>query len=375
MDAAPNGAQIIGGAAPGAVALSKDGRLAYVALSNVDRVAVVSLAGAPRVVRGLDLRLYPGAPYGAAPSAEALSPDGKRLYVALAGLNAVAVLDARRTTRYRFGLIPTAWYPTAIALSPNGRYLYVANAKGAAGQASLQRVDLKRTSLVKATLATLRYNRTPGLAKFNPVIPPLRSNRRSEVIDHVVYIAVGTRGYDAMLGDLKDDSGKPHGNGDPALTVYPQSLTPNLHTLARTYALADNFYAADADLNVAKQFATASGATLYQQLVDAAGAARAPMNDHGDDPEDYARGGISFQCICAGPPDVPRLWRPLASFRIRWIPLSPRCSRARGVGGQRGSRLCGLQPESRRHGSEPTSSFATCSSSLRAIGCRVLATS
>jgi YVTN family beta-propeller protein len=297
MDAAPNGAQIVGGAAPGAVALSKDGRLAYVALSNVDRVAVVSLGGAPRVVRGLDLRLYPGAPYGAAPSAEALSPDGKRLYVALAGLNAVAVLDARRISRYRFGLIPTAWYPTAIALSPNGRYLYVANGKGTPGQASLQRVDLKRTSLVKATLAALRYNRTPGLAKFNPVIPPLRSNKRSDVINHVVYIAVGTRGYDAMLGDLKDDSGKPHGNGDPALTLFPQSSTPNLHALARTYALADNFYAADADLNVARQSATASGATLYQQLVDAAGAARAPMNDYGDDPEDYGRGGYLFNAF------------------------------------------------------------------------------
>ena len=72
MDAAHHGAQIIGGAAPGATVISKDGRLAYVALSNVDRVAVVSLSGAPRVVRGLDLRLYPGAPYGAAPSAEAL---------------------------------------------------------------------------------------------------------------------------------------------------------------------------------------------------------------------------------------------------------------------------------------------------------------
>jgi DNA-binding beta-propeller fold protein YncE len=297
LDPAPNGTQVVGGAAPGAMVLSKDGKLAYVALSNVDRVAVVSLAGAPRVVRGLDLRLYPGAPYGAAPSAEALSPDGKRLYVALAGLNAVAVLDSRRTTRYRFGLIPTAWYPTAIALSANGRYLYVANAKSAGSQAILQRVDLKHTSLVKATLAALRYNRTPGLAKFDAVIPPLRSNKRSVVIDHVVYIAVGTHGYDAMLGDLNDDSGKPHGNGDAALNLYPQSSTPNLHALARSYALADNFYAADTDLNIAKQLATASEPTLYQQLVDAAGAARAPRNDHGDDPEDYGRGGYLFNAF------------------------------------------------------------------------------
>jgi DNA-binding beta-propeller fold protein YncE len=297
MDPAPDGTQVIGGAAPGATVLSKDGRLAYVALSNVDRVAVVSLSGAPRVVRGLDLRLYPGAPYGAAPSGLALSPDGKRLYVALAGLNAVAVLDARRATRYRLGLIPTGWFPTAIALSAKGRYLYVANAKGDGGRAMLQRVDLKHTSLVKETLATLRYNRTPGVAKFDPVIPPLRSTKRSDVIDHVVYIAVGMRGYDAMLGDLKDDSGNPHGNGDAALNVYPQSVTPNLHALARSYALADNFYAADADLNVAKQYATASAATLYQQLVDAASASRSPMDDHGDDPEDYARGGYLFNAF------------------------------------------------------------------------------
>ncbi len=121
-------------------------------MANVDRVAVVELRAAARVVRGLDLRLYPGAPYGAQPSAEVLGPDGKRLYVALAGLNAVAVLDAREPSRYRYGLIPTAWYPTALALSHNGRYLYVAAAKGVDGWGTLPRVDLKHTSLVKATM-------------------------------------------------------------------------------------------------------------------------------------------------------------------------------------------------------------------------------
>ena len=64
-----------------------------------------------------------------------------------------------------FGLIPTGWFPTAIELSANGRYLYVANAKGDGGQGSLQRVDLKHTSLVKETLATLRYNRTSRRCK------------------------------------------------------------------------------------------------------------------------------------------------------------------------------------------------------------------
>jgi DNA-binding beta-propeller fold protein YncE len=297
MDPAPDGTQIVGGAAPGAIVISRDGHFAYVALANVDRVAVVSLLGQPQVVRGLDLRLYPGAPYGAAPSAEALSPNGKRLYVALAGLNAVAVLDARRPTRYRYGLIPTAWYPTALALSRDGRYLYVVSSKGVNGWGLLQRVDLKHTSLVKATLSALRYNRTPSVAQFNPVIPPLRSAKPSDVIDHVVYIAVGAQSYDAVFGDLKDDAGSAHGNGDASLTLYPESVTPNLHALARSYALADNFYASDADAGIAKQYATAADATLYQQLLAATGTARSPIVNNGDDPEDYARSGYFFNSM------------------------------------------------------------------------------
>lgn len=297
MDPAPDGEQIIGGAAPGATAVSRDGKIAYVALANVDRVAVVALGARPEVVRGLDLRLYPGAPYGAEPSAEALSPDGKRLYVALAGLNAVAVLDARRPTRYRYGLIPTAWYPTALAISPNGRFLYVADSKGVDGWGMLQRIDLKHTSLVRATLNALRYNRTPAIAKFNAVIPPLRSNKRSTAIDHVVYIAIGGQSYDAIFGDLKDAAGAPHGNGNPAFSLYPESVTPNLHALARSYAIADNFYAADSVLDVAQRFATAGDATLYTQLIGALASARAPMDDRGDDPEDYSRAGYLFNAL------------------------------------------------------------------------------
>jgi len=297
MDPAPDGTQIVGGAQPGAMVVSRNGEQAYVALGNVDRVAVVALSGAPQVVRGLDLRLYPGAPFGAEPSAEALSADGKRLYVALAGLNAVAVLDAQRPTRYRYGLIPTAWYPTALALSRDGRYLYILNSKGVNGWGLLQRVDLKRTYLVRATLDALRYNRTPAVAKFDPVIPPLRSEKRSEAIDHVVYVAMGALSYDAIFGDLIDAAGNPHGNGDASLNVYPGSTTPNLHALAQTYALADNFYASDANPDVAKVFASAGEATLYQQLVATAGAARAPLDDHGDDPEDYARAGYLFNAL------------------------------------------------------------------------------
>ena len=105
--------------------------------ANVDRVAVVSLSGQPRVVRGLDLRLFPGAPYGARPAPKRLAPMENASTLHWPDSNAVAVLDARRPTRYRYGLIPTAWYPTALALSRDGRYLYVVNGKGVNGWGAL----------------------------------------------------------------------------------------------------------------------------------------------------------------------------------------------------------------------------------------------
>jgi YVTN family beta-propeller protein len=296
MDPAPDGTQLVGGAAPGAIVLAPGGRQAYVSLSNVDRVAVVTLQGQPRVVRGLDLRLFPDAPFGAQPSGEAISRDGKRLYVALAGLNAVAVLDARAPTRYRYGLIPTAWFPTALALSANGRYLFVLAAKGVDGFGLLQRVDLKHTSLVKTTLDALRFNRTPSVAKFDAVVPPLRSNKRSTAIDHIVYVSVGSQTYDAVLGDLKT-GGAAHGNGSDNYTTYPESVTPNVHALARTYALADNFYAPDDNADASAVAALGGQATLSTELTAPVAAIRSPLSGHGQDPEDYGRTGYLFNAL------------------------------------------------------------------------------
>ncbi|HKE37293.1 MAG TPA: bifunctional YncE family protein/alkaline phosphatase family protein [Candidatus Baltobacteraceae bacterium] len=297
MDQTPDGTQLVGGAAPGSIVLAPGGREAYVALPNVDRVAVISLDAQPRVVRGLDLRLFPDAPFGAVPSGQAIGRDGKRLYVALAGLNAVAVLDARMPTRYRYGLIPTAWYPTALALSPDGRFLFVLNTKGVDGFGILQRVDLKHTSLVKTTLDTLRYNRTPAAAKFNAVIPPLRSNKRSTAIDHVVYVSVGTQTYDAILGDLKNPGGEAHGNGAENYANYPESVTPNLHALARGYALADNFYAPDDNPDASVVSALVGQPTIFTELTTPVEAIRSPLNGHGQDPEDYGRAGYLFNAM------------------------------------------------------------------------------
>jgi YVTN family beta-propeller protein len=297
LDPAPDGTSILGGAAPGSIVLSPDGKFAYVALANVDRVAVVDLDGAPTVVRGLDLKLFPDAPFGAQPSAQALGSNGKRLYVALAGLNAVAILDAKLPKKYRYGLIPTGWLPVGLALDPKGRYLYILNAKGIDGFGLMQKVDLKHPELVKWTLDALRFNRTASVPKQNLTIPTLRSGMRSDVIDHVVYVSFGSQTFDELLGDLKDATGGQHGNGEPSLAVYPENVTPNLHKLARSYALADNFYASDTNPDIARQYALGGDASLYTQMLANVSVARAPLSGHGEDPEDYLRGGTLFNAF------------------------------------------------------------------------------
>ena len=65
---------------------------------------------------------------GVLPFSVALTPDESRLYVACAGLNAVAVVDVR--TQRVEGYVPAGWFAALVALSPDGQRLYVSSAKG-----------------------------------------------------------------------------------------------------------------------------------------------------------------------------------------------------------------------------------------------------
>ena len=55
-------------------------------------------------------------------------------------------------------------------------------------------------------------------------------------IKHVIYLIKENRTYDQVFGDVKE------GNGDPHLCLFPESVTPNHHALARQFVLLDNFY-------------------------------------------------------------------------------------------------------------------------------------
>ena len=262
MDPIPDGVRGVGAAHPSALTMSADGRYAYVCMTNVDRIAIVALGASPHVIGGLSMQLFNGSPYGTQPDAIARSHDGKRLYVALAGMNAIAVLDSTKPTKlHRLGLIPTGWYPSSVAISPNGRYLYVTNAKGAGDWSTLQRIDLKTIKLQPVTLSALRYTRKATVAKLDALVPPLRSLRKSDVIRHVVFVL--------DRGGRIDD---------------PKS--PNLNALATTFASAANFYADDTNPWANEQFALGGLATQYDRMLSV-----------GDAPETYPRAGYLFNSL------------------------------------------------------------------------------
>ena len=266
------------GTHPAALCFSGDGHTLYVALANRDVVAAVDIAPGRLKLRGLlDTRLPHQTYFGAEPQAIAVSADGERMYVANGGQDAVAVFDPRLLTRSAaakgmvepLGFIPTEWYPTALALS--GGKLYVATAKGVGtGPNNMPQAHLPGTltptkevkhlyraftytlTLLHGSIATLDVSTMDAsLPQWTEQV--IESNRMKAAeaniafahggnpIRHVIYIIKENRTYDQVFGDLQQD-GKPVGNGDPALTMYGETVTPNQHKLALQFGVFDNFY-------------------------------------------------------------------------------------------------------------------------------------
>src|SRR5262249_10169240 len=127
---------VFGGSHPSAMRLSPDGTRLYITASNVDLLVVLDTSTLTTVAE-VPLNVFTSGalaqqPVGLFPNALAVSPDGRRVYVADAAINAVQVIDVDPTERTftPAGFIPTGWYPSALALSSDGTRLYVANGKG-----------------------------------------------------------------------------------------------------------------------------------------------------------------------------------------------------------------------------------------------------
>ena len=247
------------GSHPTAMLFSRDGdeSLLYVALTNRDEVAVIERRTG-KVICHLSTKL-PGQKFGGSdPNALALSADGKRLFVANAISDSIAVFDVSgvraKSQLEPIGFIPTEWYPTALAVT--GDDLFIASGKGKGSGPAIQLAPgvsarlreyeyvaaLIHGSLARIPLADLDQQ----LGAYTQQV--LDENRARGNVDrvefaigrspirHVIYIIKENRTYDQLFGDLGV------GDGDPSLAMYGEEITPNQHKLARQFGVLDNFY-------------------------------------------------------------------------------------------------------------------------------------
>jgi len=264
---------------PNKLLLSPDQNFVYVANGNSDTVSVIN-TNTNSIVQTISLS-RPGDKYrGANPNSLALSPDGQTLYVTLGVENAVAVVDLKgnRVT----GRIPTGWYPNSVSVSQDGQKLYVVNAKSNSGP---NPSNSRTTAAGTARNTTFRNEYTWALEKAGIAAIPVPdrgtlaalsrqvdqnnglTNRRPDPmmaflktkIKHVVYIIKENRTYDQILGDLSV------GNGDPALALFPQAITPNHHQLALNFGVLDNFYDSGESSGVGWNWSTYGRTTDYTE--------------------------------------------------------------------------------------------------------------
>ena len=246
---------------------SADGSLLYVACANSNSVAVVDSATGESL-EVISSALYPNAPNGSTPNSIALSPDGKVLLIANAENNNVAMIDVSERGHSRsLGFLPVGWYPTSVRWSPLDNRIYVANGKGLMSKANVQGPQPGKDppatvreyigGLYRGTVSAIdppslevlgrythdAYECSPLMKDASPVVKQREANNpipaklgEKSPIKHCVYIIKENRTYDQVFGDIQV------GNGDPDLCIFGDSITPNLHKLARDFVLLDNFY-------------------------------------------------------------------------------------------------------------------------------------
>jgi len=229
------------GAHPSALVLR--GHELFAALAGENAVARLDLATG-RVIEHLTVTLAPHAPTGSDPNALALSPDGRTLYVALAGNNAVAVVRVGARTLRVMGMIPAGWYPTALATAADGRTLYVANGKGNGSGSNadgryIGNVITGSVSVIPTPDSAALARHTARVLALSPYTNPgIRAAVRAArpPIHHVVYVIRENRTYDQVFGDVAA------GDGDASIAIFNDTITPNAHAITTRWVLFDNFY-------------------------------------------------------------------------------------------------------------------------------------
>jgi DNA-binding beta-propeller fold protein YncE len=264
----------VGGASPSTVAVGK--KFAYVSNATNDSISVIDL-GKNQIVGHVELNV-PGLQElrGVLPFGLDLDRDEKTLYVACAGLNAVAVVDTE--SRQLRGYVPAGWFCSFVRASRDGRQLFVASAKGFGSgpnggrdfvapergshpgdimQGLLQRIPVpERDQLKQYTNQVIEntYRTRRVVDDHRHPLPPVVGLRASP-IRHVVFIVKENRTFDQVFGEregLEGDATLASLGRDVTVrnkkleSVSGVNVTPNHQALADRFAMSDNFFC-DAD--------------------------------------------------------------------------------------------------------------------------------
>jgi YVTN family beta-propeller protein len=254
-------------------AMYLNGSALFVANSNDDSLSVIN-TDTSTVTQTVRTNPVPGAKVGSYANALTM-PDSHHLLVSIGRDNAIAEYHVENapTDPIRLqGLLPTDWYPVQVqADSALGGQIVVTNDKGIGARGPASTIDKSPGTSPNPGPATGHntYDDTGSVTTFPlPTPDELRQDTQvvftdnawnriqavndgagdtvpsvvpphiggSSPIKHVFVIVKENRTYDQVLGDL----GK--GNGDPTLTQFGQTVTPNQHALANRFGDFDNFY-------------------------------------------------------------------------------------------------------------------------------------
>ena len=247
------------GSHPVGMIFNRDQSRLWVANSQSDTLSLIDTASDKVIGTAL---LRPGTSRGlpgVTPTALALSGDEKTIYVTLADMNAIGVVDAASMTLT--GMIPAGWYPMGVTVTADNRLLVV-NAKGSRARIpnpknnpldrktgkdpyilNLIRGDVESMpipspeKLADLTDTVLHDNHLDDLPAREIDNPLADIGLKAGKIKHVFYIIKENRTYDQVMGD------DTRGNGDPSLVIFGNNVTPNQHALADRFVLLDNCYA------------------------------------------------------------------------------------------------------------------------------------